>query len=383
MQFTADRDILLSTLKTVYRAIPAKALHQLADHFAFEFVSEDRLIVTGTDGVTTIIGAVKSYQTSDPTGRIVVHAKTLLDYVRNLPHGAVTFDAGSQFLVVASGLGGSRSNIPLADAMLYPKTPKPEEVPSSQWYAVPREQFIEALSRVAPAVPSDATQPNLFMVSVQQSPQTDNTVLIACSPGARLHRVEVKNFLLPDLSISALCLTQLNKALSGVTTEYVSLWHGKTGFVVKCGLDYIVFSSPKLAYPDVQKALMQPTLANSWKLYVERDAFRRALIRAAGTVDETTRAAIIRLSSKGTLTIETKNAVGAKVEEILEVPWPYDDITLVFNVKHILDALAVYPAAMCDIRVADPKLVPNGAVRLVDEDAMFDAVLSQLKLELL
>lgn len=381
MHFIAEKNILLATLRTVYRAVPSKPLHALADHFAFEFVG-DRLTVTATDSVTTIIGTVKSYQSHDQTGRVVVHAKTLMDYVKHVPEGPVRFEAGSQFLIVASGLGEGSQTLPLADASLYPKAPHPEDLPESEWFHVPREQFIEALTRVMPAVPGDATQQNVYMVSVQLNPQTENPVFIA-SNGARLHHVEAKNFFLPAMSIHALCLGQLMKALMGTDYEHVLVWKGKSTFVVKCGLDYAVFNAPQATFPDVHKTITQPTIANNWTLYVDRDSLKQALMRAAGTVDETTRAVKMRLSDQGTLTLETKNSVGAKVEEVLSIHWPYASTQLVFNIRHILDVLNVYPSAMCDIRIADPKVVPHGAVRFVDTDAAFMAVVAQMKLDVL
>ena len=100
------------------------------------------------------------------TGAVVVPGRVLLDIVRVLPPGEVTFTQLAGESTLAITCGSAAYKVHTYDAADFPELPSPEE---AELYAIPRSPFLETLTTVGKAASRDESRPVLTGILVRLS----------------------------------------------------------------------------------------------------------------------------------------------------------------------------------------------------------------------
>ena len=123
MIFSCDRSVLYETFGIVSRSIPAKNALPVLSCFLIQAEPIGNIVVTGFDmdlGITTTIEGEVSV-----SGKIAVDAKMILDIMRSMEPGTVTFTENDNKTVTVSG-GSSEYILPYMDADTFPERPTVE-----------------------------------------------------------------------------------------------------------------------------------------------------------------------------------------------------------------------------------------------------------------
>lgn len=146
MKFRCERDVLLEALSNTQRAIPTRSGHGGTGGHLLD-LSSDKLTVTGSDQDLTISSQITVAGEDD--GSVVVPNKVLVDIVRSLDPGAVSFSTGENTAEIQSGRSTfSLKTYPATDYVVLPE-PEGEEI------TIAAGAFEDGLKQVVRAASSD------------------------------------------------------------------------------------------------------------------------------------------------------------------------------------------------------------------------------------
>lgn len=123
MIFSCDRTVLYETFGIVSRSIPAKNALPVLSCFLIQAEAMGNIVVTGFDMDLGITSTIEGDVTD--AGKIAVDAKMILDIMRSMEPGTITFTENDNKTVTVSG-GSSEYILPYMDADTFPERPTVE-----------------------------------------------------------------------------------------------------------------------------------------------------------------------------------------------------------------------------------------------------------------
>jgi DNA polymerase-3 subunit beta len=161
VKITCSRDELTQALQLVGRAVSTRTSVQILGGIHLQ-AGEGRLHLSATDmemSLRTSVGA-----SVEDAGSVVVPGRLLVDIVRLLPAGdvALAYDEHEGVAVLTSGQSEYRLNTYRADD--FPRLP---EVHEESLVDVPREAFLETVTKVSRAASRDESRPVLTGILVE------------------------------------------------------------------------------------------------------------------------------------------------------------------------------------------------------------------------
>lgn len=174
MKFTIESQILTAVLTDVVKAVPAKPLEAIMMNYLLELNKEGILRVTATDGEIALRGLVKP-DSVESDGTTTVPAKLLLDLVKTLPAGPVTFerDAAANAAVISWKSG--KSSLPIFDPTDFVKIAVPSKDTAKQ-FTVTTDILMKAIGKTLFAVSHDEVRPVLTGIFFDVKPEGTNLV---------------------------------------------------------------------------------------------------------------------------------------------------------------------------------------------------------------
>lgn len=370
MKFFIDKADLQSVLSKAALALPGKSIVSLLDNFVFE-LEANTLTVSATDTTTTIAVTEDVVVAEESNFRAILPAKKLIAIAKSAYEGEITFDIAPRKAVITSRT--SEWVLNLADASQYPNLPSVGNVP---WKQVNRVPFLDALTRVSSAVSFDSSSPGLCMVNISNN-------IFRASDRAHLHQME-SEYGVPDFSISAFSIKTLTSALRMSASDEFSVVRGKNGFMAK--IDRLTMSVAGLTaeFPDVTGVLLKPTLVNEAEIDVDKEDLLSAIRRTRVTVDADTKILSLRVSPHG-LIVATKEAISnSRASEKVEIGYSGKDIVEAnVNFFHMEQALLASHTSNVKLTLGKREGTKLPSVRLISQDGLFNAVMSQIRVDIL
>lgn len=299
-------------------------------------VAPGRISVTGSDLEMTVVAYSTAVATSD-TATLAIPAKRLLAMLKEAPEGDITVETSGAKATVACGLVVSW-DLRLGDPADYTRPPVVDEAAMG---SASREKFLAGLRTVKHAISRDGSRPPLVMVDI-----TGNTM--TASDGSRLQRVMLD--FPSDMKIPAAAVDHLVRIMGSSEADQLqaSEQGGHLAFRVGAAASATAFITRKTMarFPDMDKLILAPALANEYLLTVDRRGLAEAVRRVRINADAETSAIGLRLTrDKVTVTSRDKDGNGA--EQSIPAWWKNDDRLVVVNHVFLTDMLGVWPADNC------------------------------------
>jgi len=138
----------------------------------------------------------------------------------------------------------------------------------------------------------------------------------------------------------------LIKLLSDSEADSIKVATAGSKLVFSVGSVMLIASRLGKEFPDVEKLLLAPVLANDQKLTVDRAELRGALRRVRINADATT-SALSMQASTGKLTLTSRDTAGNKAQETIVAAWDGPSRSMVINHGYLDQMLAAHPAPSC------------------------------------
>ena len=173
MKFQVLSSSLMSHLSALSRVLVAKNSMPILDNFLFE-ISETKLLVTASDGDTTMITAIDISEV-EGTGKFVVPTKTLLDPLKEMPQQNLTLEIDPENLEVFVIYANGKYNFIAKNADEYPILK--ELSPTAHTFTMPAQALLNGISSTIFAVADDELRP--VMNGIYLDIKADNCTFVA------------------------------------------------------------------------------------------------------------------------------------------------------------------------------------------------------------
>lgn len=375
MNITLSKYVLLELLDKAASVVPSRdSVPVLKNYLVETRPDKNRLRVSATDMSLSLVVQTDLVMFTDhaaPTERAVFPAKRFFDMVRQSADGDIHIEVADQTAAITSGR--TQWVLPLANPDEYPDLP---EHLDAELTPVPRDGLLTGLQTVRGAAAStqDVTRAHMMLVDVEGG-------RMRAGDGVRFHQIEVGDGY-PDMQIPVHAVDDLIRLLKACESATVEVGSTDDALLFFIGEDFFVAQKMTSKFPDIDAMLLQPALANDWKLTVDRAELIAAVKRVRITADESTSAVSLVLTKDVALVL-SKDKTGSHTREALDAGWTSPDLTITVNHVHLLDLLMMVQSKSCEFWLAPGEKTRPAAVRLLDEDAKITGILTQLRTDFL
>ena len=330
IEFSAPREIVISILQVVGRAISSRSSVQILSGIYLKAEGKE-VRVSATDMELSLTAHIEA--TVESEGSIVVPGRVLLDIVRVLPPGDVTFSQPEGENTIEITCGSASYKIHTYDPTDFPNLPSPE---IGKIQNIPQAPFLETLKIVSRASSSDESRPVLTGILVRLS---KGRLVMAATDSYRLS-VKEKSIEIPeDLEIDAIlparALAEISRIGSGSEkTEELQLVVHENQILIGCEKVWLSTRRIDGQFPNYEQ--LKPE-----KFEAEMRASREEL------ADVTRRVSVLaqqntamRLSlSEGQLQLRAQTQDIGEAEEAIPVSFSGEPIEIGFNPAFFLEGL--------------------------------------------
>jgi DNA polymerase-3 subunit beta len=307
----------------------------------------DALLVAATDLEVGVRGSHPA--TVQKPGAITVSARKLYDIVRELPDEPVALQA-TENAYLEVRCGRARFSLAGASAEEYPSLP---EFPSDRVVRLPAAVLSVMIERTIYAASVDETRYNLNGALVEVDGPAGRLRMVA-TDGHRLAVVD--RALGPDVEglasgviVPRKGLAEAKRLVDEEDADEVEIgFAGNSGLVRRGGVT-LVMRLVEGAFPDYRAVIPQ---SFERSLVIPAEVLAHALRRVAVLSSEHSRAVKLDLGG-GRLVISSSNPDLGEAQEELDVDYEGEPLTIGFNVRYLLDAVAALGAKEIRIGLRD------------------------------
>lgn len=353
MKFRSERDILVEALSLASRVVTTRLIG--ASSGVLLHLHGNQLTITGTDLDITARTTVDVIGLED--GSAVVPARLVVDAVRSLEAGAVTFATHEENIEITL----SRAKFSLRTFLVsdYPNLPPIPGTTSS----VPKDELSQSLNQVVRATANDDSRPLLTGVLFTSS--SEHLRLIATDS----YRLAVRD--LPEVKaldkdqdylIPSRALQELQRAAGSSSSDSdieIAISNAEIGFTV--GNSTISSRLIDGNYPSVLQ-LIPDSYPN--QLRVAKDTLLTSLKRSKLLAKDSTSSVRLTVKDRG-VEIRTQSHDAGGVEDNVDADYTGDEITIAFNPNFLIDGIEAISGDEVLLEMSDS--VRPAMVRGVDD----------------
>lgn len=333
MKFTIDRIRFLKLLNTVSIAIVPKSPTPAYLNFKIE-VSDDRLIVTGSNGEMTITSFCyfkendNDVVTNYEKGATLISAKFLLDIVRSMDSVAVTIEIVDNVVARISN-NTYQSKLNSIPASEYPDLDLEKKGESISF---PASDFKKIISQTAFAASTKEIRPVLTAINVKTV--EDHLEFIATDS----YRLSKKTYPVDGsysfvANIPVKTLNEVSKLIDDGDIE-LNISNNKVVFNYK---ETSIYS--RLIAGDFPKTNNMFPVNYPYILQINSNAFISAMQRVSLLAVERENIVKLSVSSEGCIISSKSEQIGSADEKIDEYRYTGERFEISFNVNYVIDAI--------------------------------------------
>jgi DNA polymerase III subunit beta len=362
--FTAKRFHLLDLTEHAVKAVPGKNIYPLLANFQVVF-GDGRIRVTATDMELSVISE-SELVVCRGSGTVLLPAKKFKEILSQADEGDVDVRiAGSTASITASSASWSLVLQPADD---YPPLP---DVAAISWTDVSRHKFLMALTLVRKAASRDGTNPRLMAVSVSGGK-------VVAASHVRLHRVILRDVVLPDIQIPVGAVDNLVMLLSKSRLDEIGIGQEEHVLAFKVGSDVFMAGKLASAYPDMEQRLLSGPLASSREeLQLNKGDLEAAIKRVRITADQETAAIGLELAP-GRLRVISRDKNGNTAREEIPAQWPHKQRLVTVNHEYLADLLGLAEGPQVLFKLGADAGKRRSPLLLLDEKAGTAGIIGQL-----
>lgn len=372
MKFTIQRDLLISSLQNVMKAISPRTVIPILTGIKVE-ASHNGITLTGSNSDISIESFIPAEEEDKVNvehieeGSIVLHAKYFPEIIRKLPEDIVSIEVDSSLKTVIRS-GKAEFNLNGQDAEEYPLLPK---IQTDDTFEMPVNVLKNMIKQTVFAVSTMETRPILTGVNMRLANNrlhfvaTDSHRLASREVEIQDAAVQFENVVVPGKS-----LHELNKILSD-TDELIqiSVTNNQIFFRTK----NINFLSRLLDgnYPETDRLI--PTQSKT-KIKMKTKELLHTIDRAS-LLAKDEKNNVVRLSTEGNMIEISSNSpeIGNVVENISAISMEGEELKISFSSKYVMDALRAieYDEITIDFTGAMRPFI----IRPVEDDSILQLIL--------
>lgn len=372
MKFTIQRDLLISSLQNVMKAISPRTVIPILTGIKVE-ASHNGITLTGSNSDISIESFIPAEEEDKVNvehieeGSIVLHAKYFPEIIRKLPEDIVSIEVDSSLKTVIRS-GKAEFNLNGQDAEEYPLLPK---IQTDDTFEMPVNVLKNMIKQTVFAVSTMETRPILTGVNMRLANNrlhfvaTDSHRLASREVEIQDAAVQFENVVVPGKS-----LHELNKILSD-TDELIQI--SVTNNQILFRTKNINFLSRLLDgnYPETDRLI--PTHSKT-KIKMKTKELLHTIDRAS-LLAKDEKNNVVRLSTEGNMIEISSNSpeIGKVVENISAISMEGEELKISFSSKYVMDALRAieYDEITIDFTGAMRPFI----IRPVEDDSILQLIL--------
>lgn len=372
MKFTIQRDLLISSLQNVMKAISPRTVIPILTGIKVE-ASHNGITLTGSNSDISIESFIPAEEEDKVNvehieeGSIVLHAKYFPEIIRKLPEDIVSIEVDSSLKTVIRS-GKAEFNLNGQDAEEYPLLPK---IQTDDTFEMPVNVLKNMIKQTVFAVSTMETRPILTGVNMRLANNrlhfvaTDSHRLASREVDIQDAAVQFENVVVPGKS-----LHELNKILSD-TDELIQI--SVTNNQILFRTKNINFLSRLLDgnYPETNRLI--PTQSKT-KIKMKTKELLHTIDRAS-LLAKDEKNNVVRLSTEGNMIEISSNSpeIGNVVENISAISMEGEELKISFSSKYVMDALRAieYDEITIDFTGAMRPFI----IRPVEDDSILQLIL--------
>lgn len=281
-------------------------------------------------------------------GAVVVPGRVLLDIVRVLPPGDVTFTQVAGESTLAITCGSSSYKVHTYDASDFPELPSPD---AAELHAIPRAPFLETLTTVSRAASRDESRPVLTGILVRLS---DERLVMAATDSYRLSvretPIQLPAGLEVDAVVPARALTEVARMGGGADgPDELQLAVHQNQILVGCGGVWLSARRIDGQFPNYEQ--LKPESFEA-EMRASREELADVTRRVAVLAHRNT---ALRLNlSEGQLQLRAQTQDVGEAEETLPVSFKGEPLEIGFNPGFFLEGIESVEEDEVVLRLINP-----------------------------
>lgn len=334
MEFTIDKEILLTNLKIVEKTTISRGIQPVLSNILINATPDNFITFSATDlDINIVSKAICSVQ--EP-GKITLPAKKLSEIVSKLSNKPVEFSLNDETNVVYIKSGNSKFELIGISADEFPQTINEEELNEKESVEIELNPFLKSINYTAF---SAANYENRNIISGVFCSISKENLEMAATDGNRLTRIieKITNETETDIScvIPSKTLQEFSRIASFVSDEKVSLFIERTRIIFKTASMIMTSRLLEGEYPPYKQLIPQSCEKNA---VVIREDMIGALERVAVMVNERTN--IVKfMFCENKLLLKADTPDAGLGEDSISAEYTDEELTIAFNYKYVLDSL--------------------------------------------
>lgn len=365
MKVNVKSHVLAAALDKAGRTVGgATQDNQFLESFNFQ-AEKDELRICSTDLEVSTLVSLTLVDVQDE-GAVCIPAKMLMKVVNNAPAEDVTLEYDEEDGDVIVTSGSAKWNLRALAEKGYPEVPK---IDPKKLEAVDREEFLEGLQVVRPAVSDDAARTALRMIVVRGG-------RMMASDGQRLHVFDGNFEKLEGLQIPCTALPDLIHLIKRVEVDDISLEQRDSTVLFRVGVDEFSTARMFADFPDVDTLMLSRTEeGENTTLQCDQEELLSSLNRVSITAPGDSKAVHMKVE-EGELVLEAKDSLGnVSYDKVACVLTGDGDRDMVVNIDKLSDLVTAYDGKLIKFKLY-PERKQKSAIRVDGEN--FTGVLMQL-----
>lgn len=347
MKFNVSSKTLHNAASAVSKVINSKNTITVLDNFLLSLTA-DELLITGMDSENSLSARV-AVSEADGEGRFCINARSLVDFLKEIPDQGITFDINPTTLEIKIDYSNGTSNFVAVNGDEYPTYKSREDNEAPIEFGCTTEEFIKGLDVTMFAASTDEYRPVMQGVFLDIKPDsltfaaTDTRKLVryitrtvkSGSEGGCILPMKacsvLKNVFGKDDTVN-IVMTSKNATFSSDTYKFkCCLLNGR--------------------YPDYNRVI---PASNPYTLTVDRRSLLTAVRRVGVFVDPGYSLEKFRIGSDS-MTIKGDNKTNqSTAREITPCSFDGPELTIGFSSIYLQEILNVLPSDDITISLADP-----------------------------
>lgn len=364
LKFTTKQFALQVLLDKAASVLPTKELLPVLANFRLE-VTDGRISVVATDLELSVLATTEMVRV-ETEGVAVFPGRRMLAIVSEAGDGDLECDVVDGTAAIT--VGKTSWSIKLQDGSDYPELPK---VDGLEFHKIEKTPFQAALGSVRYAASTEASRPALMMVDVKGGS-------VRASDGGRYQEASFDPDFDLDFQIPLGAVDDLLKLLRSTEVTAVEVALSNHHLVFRIGSDIFLASKLMLEFPDMDKQIRDPAMANDQELVLDREALLRAVRRVRITADPETSAVVLQLTKNGCV-VRSQDKRGNHSEEALEATWAGSKRSVVVNHRFLMDLLRMVDTPTCSFWLGAETKTRRSPLLLKTEAGM--GIVNQMRMD--
>ncbi|RIK10294.1 MAG: DNA polymerase III subunit beta [Acidobacteria bacterium] len=351
MKIQCDQEQLVAAVQSAARAVSQRATQPALSGILIRAAGGQAsgalpVSLSGTDQSVSVTACVAG--SVEESGSVLIPSRYLQDIVKTLGAGTVLIESSGSEAVITSGKSHFKlRTLPAED---YPNLATLGEIEGQRGAEISADQLEEAINQVASSASTDEARPIL-------------TGVLLTEVGGRLRLVATDSYRLSirDLDageglvaeggclIPARALSEVGRTIKSESAKSVSVALGEreAGFVA--GSVSILARLIEGEFPDYEKLI---PASFERKLTISKTEFSDTL-RRVGTLAQQNTPVRIACSASGVSVSVREQDIGEADEDISDVKFEGEDLTIAFNPGYLREAISACPGETVAIEIVD------------------------------